>query len=233
LLETLKRLEEASADGLRYHRLARENLARWAAAVPPGPTSTCVVRVLPGDWGEVTHALTKQYGKCFASLNMANAYGPGGGYTDGMVAQEENMFRRTGAFRCDPNRAHPGLRTCSEWVGTAVRRLQIAILRSCARPSCDRMGQSSPPPAGLYDLCSARTGHCEHRSGMSGRIGYGSVTVHGISPCCFARSVACCTLPLWHVRYSCLPCGRSRSGQVVHVPRRILSGASPRGQVHP
>jgi hypothetical protein len=99
LLDTLKRFEEASADGLRYHRLARENLARWAAAVPPGPTSTCVVRVLPGDWGEVTHDLTKQYGVCFASLNMANAYGPGGGYTDGMVAQEENMFRRTGAFR--------------------------------------------------------------------------------------------------------------------------------------
>ena len=103
LLETLKRFEEASADGLRYHRLARENLARWAAAVPPGPTSSCVVRVLPGDWGEVTHALTKQYGACFASLNMANAYGPGGGYTDGMVAQEENMFRRTGA--CVPLRS--------------------------------------------------------------------------------------------------------------------------------
>jgi hypothetical protein len=98
LLETLKRFEEASADGLRYHRLARENLARWAAAVPPGPTSSCVVRVLPGDWGEVTHALTKQYGVCFASLSMANAYRPGGAYTDGMVAQEENMFRRTGAF---------------------------------------------------------------------------------------------------------------------------------------
>ena len=34
-------------------------------------------------------------GTLFASLNMANAYGPGGGYTHGMVAQEENMFRRT------------------------------------------------------------------------------------------------------------------------------------------
>jgi hypothetical protein len=51
--------------------------------------------VLPGDWGNVTHDLTKKYGVCFASLNMANAYGPGGGYTDGMIAQEENMFRRT------------------------------------------------------------------------------------------------------------------------------------------
>jgi hypothetical protein len=53
------------------------------------------VLVLPGDWGEVTLELTRRYGTLFASLNMANAYGPGGGYTHGMVAQEENMFRRT------------------------------------------------------------------------------------------------------------------------------------------
>ena len=39
--------------------------------------------------------MSQKYGKTFASLNMANAYGPGGGYTDGMIAQEENMFRRT------------------------------------------------------------------------------------------------------------------------------------------
>ena len=49
----------------------------------------------PGDWGEVTHRLTKEYGTTFAVLNMANAFGPGGGYVHGMVAQEENMFRRT------------------------------------------------------------------------------------------------------------------------------------------
>ena len=53
------------------------------------------MRVLPGDWGEVTLALTQEYGTTFAALNMANAYGPGGGYVEGMVAQEENMFRRT------------------------------------------------------------------------------------------------------------------------------------------
>ena len=43
----------------------------------------------------MTLELTRRYGTLFASLNMANAYGPGGGYTHGMVAQEENMFRRT------------------------------------------------------------------------------------------------------------------------------------------
>jgi hypothetical protein len=94
LLDTLKRFEEASADDFRYHRLAFDNLARWSADVKKSP-GNCVVMVLPGDWGNVTHDLTKKYGVCFASLNMANAYGPGGGYTDGMIAQEENMFRRT------------------------------------------------------------------------------------------------------------------------------------------
>jgi hypothetical protein len=94
LLDTLKRFEEASADNFRYHRLAFDNLARWSADVKNLP-GNCVVTVLPEDWGNVTHDLTKKYGVCFASLNMANAYGPGGGYTDGMIAQEENMFRRT------------------------------------------------------------------------------------------------------------------------------------------
>jgi hypothetical protein len=53
------------------------------------------VRVIAGDWGDVTQALTKTYGVCFAVLNMANAYVPGGGYVEGSPAQEENMFRRT------------------------------------------------------------------------------------------------------------------------------------------
>ena len=116
LLETLEALEEASATG-RYHRQAQRNVQRWheqaASSPPPAPVlakttsvtngsgpgepsrPSCTVLVRPGDWGEVTHALTKEFGTTFAALNMANAFGPGGGYTHGMVAQEENMFRRT------------------------------------------------------------------------------------------------------------------------------------------
>ncbi|MFT7537163.1 MAG: hypothetical protein ACI85K_003120 [Hyphomicrobiaceae bacterium] len=75
-----------------YQELARANVRRWQAeAHPESPT----LAVLQGDWGEVTSRLTRQYGAIFAVLNMANAYVPGGGYLEGMVAQEENMFRRT------------------------------------------------------------------------------------------------------------------------------------------
>jgi hypothetical protein len=60
------------------------------------------VQVHAGDWGEVTRHMTAQYGICFAVLNMANAYVPGGAYVEGAIAQEENMFRRTDChFRID------------------------------------------------------------------------------------------------------------------------------------
>ncbi len=77
-----------------YHRLAAENLARWRSQSDI-QSSNFRVQVLRGDWGDVTYSLTRENGVCFAALNMANAYVPGGAYVEGAVAQEENMFRRT------------------------------------------------------------------------------------------------------------------------------------------
>ncbi|MEZ4618035.1 MAG: DUF2263 domain-containing protein [Caldilineaceae bacterium] len=68
--------------------------ARWKGESQPANTTRQIL-VLPGDWGVVTHTLTKQFGTCFAVLNMANAFVPGGAHVEGAVAQEENMYRRT------------------------------------------------------------------------------------------------------------------------------------------
>lgn len=93
LKETLGSLSTAVPSD-RYHLLAAKNLGRWQnQARPSHPQEK--VQVYSGDWGEVTHMLTKAHGVCFAVLNMANAHVPGGGYMEGMIAQEENMFRRT------------------------------------------------------------------------------------------------------------------------------------------
>ncbi len=77
-----------------FHQLAARNLRYWQSLVERTDQEPSV-KVIPGDWGEVTQALTMAYGTCFAVLNMANAYYPGGAYGEGAVAQEENMFRRT------------------------------------------------------------------------------------------------------------------------------------------
>lgn len=79
----------------RWHRLAAENLARWAADARQRPAAPVAPRVIRGDWGEVTRTLTRAWGTTFAALNMANPFVPGGSYVEGSVAQEENMFRRT------------------------------------------------------------------------------------------------------------------------------------------
>jgi hypothetical protein len=93
LRETLAAFEQAAPPN-RYHRLAQQNLDRWRVQ-STGSVSQLRVEVFPDDWGEVTRSLTATYGVCFAVLNMANAYVPGGAYVEGAVAQEENMFRRT------------------------------------------------------------------------------------------------------------------------------------------
>ena len=93
LRETIEAFERSDPAN-RYHRLALRNLDRWREQAA-GSHSDLRVEVLPGDWGEVARSLTAKYGECFAVLNMANPYVPGGAYVEGAVAQEENMFRRT------------------------------------------------------------------------------------------------------------------------------------------
>ena len=102
LCDTLDAFSEPNALE-HYQLLASQNLARWKSE-NKDITISNKIQVIPGDWAEVTHMLTKKYGACFAVLNMANAYVPGGGYVEGMSAQEENMFRRTDChFHIDSN----------------------------------------------------------------------------------------------------------------------------------
>ena len=87
LRETITAFEESDPPG-RYHRLAKQNLHRWRSESHVLEASLRV-QVFPGDWGEVTRSLTRTHGMCFAVLNMANAYVPGGAYVEGAVAQEK------------------------------------------------------------------------------------------------------------------------------------------------
>ena len=95
LRETIQRFNGSENENqiAYYQQLARQNLANWSATKQSA--SAQQVRVLEGDWGVVTQALTIEFGQCFAVLNMANAYMPGGAYVEGAPAQEENIFRRT------------------------------------------------------------------------------------------------------------------------------------------
>ena len=78
----------------RYHRLAEENLQQSKKLYQNFSKATCIF-VHADDWGVVTQQLTQRFGQCFAVLNMANAFIPGGGYVEGAAAQEENMYRRS------------------------------------------------------------------------------------------------------------------------------------------
>ena len=99
LRETLDRFRRADPPD-KYHTIARRNLEIWSRQLRRTHLSRLPVRVLSGDWGEVTLRLTQDHGECFAVLNMANAYVPGGAYVEGAVAQEENIFRRTDCHFC-------------------------------------------------------------------------------------------------------------------------------------
>lgn len=93
LRETLNRFSTADPPN-KYDLLANSNLERWRNSAEKHFGGNQVY-VAGGDWGDVTQRFTKEYGCCFAALNMANAFVPGGAYVEGTAAQEENMFRRT------------------------------------------------------------------------------------------------------------------------------------------
>ncbi|WED42027.1 poly(ADP-ribose) glycohydrolase domain-containing protein [Legionella cardiaca] len=92
LKDTVEKLD-SDAKRQNYFQKAQANHQRWKSNASASTTNR--VRVIQGDWGEVTQELSKEEGKIYAVLNMANAFSPGGGYLEGMVAQEENMYRRT------------------------------------------------------------------------------------------------------------------------------------------
>ncbi|HAT8907572.1 TPA: TIGR02452 family protein [Legionella pneumophila subsp. pneumophila] len=75
-----------------YEKQAKQNHQAWKLDKAELPNQ---VRVIAGDWGDVTLALSKATGNIYAVLNMANAYIPGGGYLEGLGAQEENIYRRS------------------------------------------------------------------------------------------------------------------------------------------
>jgi len=94
VISTLYAFEEASKDGI-YHKQAFINLENWNKNPTAPEPKTLEVGVFESDWGALALEMTKNYGKIFVCLNMANAKGFGGGYSHGSAAQEENMFRRT------------------------------------------------------------------------------------------------------------------------------------------
>lgn len=105
LRETIEAFQQAEPHD-KYRVLAIHNLDRWRQQRAEVPSSLRV-KVLPGDWGVVAHRMTARYGECFAVLNMANAYVPGGAYVEGASGQVENMMSSSGPSAATPSRTRP------------------------------------------------------------------------------------------------------------------------------
>ena len=85
---------------MTYHEIAHYNMIRFKEnsewqLILNEPTILGHIKVIASDFLDTALKATKIFGETFTILNMANATGFGGGYTHGMSAQEENMFRRT------------------------------------------------------------------------------------------------------------------------------------------
>jgi len=93
-----------------YVKNAEDNLERWSKKEVIKGTGPYILRVISSDWGDATLQSTKEFGTTFACLNMANATVFGGGYVEGMAAQEENMFRRTNCHFCDHDLENPKIK---------------------------------------------------------------------------------------------------------------------------
>lgn len=179
LEDTVHKIEEALPTQ-RFHALAQTNLTRWSKEAEAKNSirrsKGCSVQVMPGDWGDVTHALTKEFGHTFACLNMANAYTPGGGYVEGAAAQEENMFRRTDChFSLDHTQMDMGSRRYLPQFSSVLNAeagrvyLDVTKPRVCIRGSEDRLeenlGYEMLPPEEIFSFFELRAAAQDLRSG--------------------------------------------------------------------
>ena len=175
LRETLQRVSTADPAN-KYQLLAQANLKRWHDSRTTPFDAGDGISIIAGDWGEVTHAMTKLHGCCFAALNMANAYVPGGAYVEGAPAQEENMFRRTDChFSVGPeeydgerNRYHPQMTSLLS-AETGRVYLDTENPRVCIRGPEDRsrpdLGYPWLPEAEVFPFFELRSAAQDCRNG--------------------------------------------------------------------
>ncbi len=176
LRETLTAFETCAFPD-HLHERARLNLSRWRQDSRVSSPQLSVL-VLPGDWGQVTLGLTKRFGECFAVLNMANAYFPGGAYGEGAVAQEENMFRRTDChYQVKSHELNEDGRTYTPEVsrllcgvdGTVY--LDVTTPRVCIRGPEDRtapdLGYAWLPPGDIFPFYELRASAQDLRDGSA------------------------------------------------------------------